>query len=318
MRIIIALGGNALQKNPGKTTNQEQEMAAFDTAKQISKLFKKSSDIKLIITHGNGPQVGEDLLRVEIAQKQGIPSMPLYTCVANTQGRIGFMLQNALNNVFKKEGIDRKAATVVTEVLVSKDDEDFKNPSKPIGMFYTKEEAEEKKKLGWILKEDANRGFRRVVPSPQPLDIVQLEQIKDLFEDNIVTIAVGGGGIPVIEENDQVKGVDAVIDKDRATSLLARKLKVDLMIIATAVDKVYLNFGKENEKALDKISVEEAKKYMKEGHFAPGSMLPKVEACVKAASEGIVTCITSLEKIDEAIESYLKKDYKVGTWIMEG
>ena len=307
-RIVIALGGNALGNNP-----EEQLLAVKSTAKPIVDLIEEGNEV--IICHGNGPQVGMINLAMEEASKSNaiIPEIPFPECNAMSQGYIGYHLQNALREELIKRDIKKPVATVITQVIVDKNDTAFQNPTKPIGAFYTKEEAEilEKEK-SYVVVEDAGRGYRRVVPSPLPIGIVEEDIIKTLTMAGHIAIAVGGGGIPVIEEENSLIGVSAVIDKDFASEKLAEVVEADYLIILTAVEKVALNYGKENEKLLDTISIYEVKQYIKEGHFARGSMLPKVEAAIKFAEskEGRKALITSLEKAKEGIEG------KTGTLIV--
>ncbi len=300
-RIVIALGGNALGNNP-----QEQLQLVKNTAKSIVALAKDGYEI--VVGHGNGPQVGMINLATDYAAngEAKTPSIPFAECGAMSQGYIGYHLQQAIGDELKRQGVSRNAVSLVTQVVVSKDDSAFKNPTKPIGMFYSKEQADEikKNKPDWTFVEDAGRGYRRVVPSPQPIDIVEKSVIKKLVEDNEIVITVGGGGIPVIKEENGLKGVDSVIDKDKACALLAAEVKADKLIILTAVDQVYINFNKPDQKALDKLDCKEAEKYIAEGQFAKGSMLPKVEACmqfVKNYPQG-EAIITSLENASNALK----------------
>ncbi|SKC84802.1 carbamate kinase [Maledivibacter halophilus] len=301
---VIAIGGNSLIKDKDHQTVEEQYNAICGTAKHIADIIEKGYEV--VVTHGNGPQVGFILRRSEIASEtEGIHSVPLVSCGADTQGAIGYQIQQALNNEFAKRDIHKKAVTVVTQVEVDKEDKAFSNPSKPIGSFYTKEQADELKQehLDWNLVEDAGRGFRRVVPSPIPKEIIEKDVIDKLTDSGYTVVAVGGGGIPVIkDDNNQLRGIDAVIDKDYASSLLASQLKADLLIISTGVKKVCINFGKPDEEALDKLSVEEIKNLREEGHFAPGSMLPKINATLNFLENGgKKAIITSPENLKEAV-----------------
>ncbi|MCD6427008.1 MAG: carbamate kinase [Caldisericaceae bacterium] len=299
---VLAIGGNSLIKDKQHETVEDQYKAVCETAKHIVGMVEQGFDV--VVTHGNGPQVGFILRRSEIAQKvEGIHPVPLVNCGADTQGSIGYQIQQALDNEFLRRNIKKKAATVVTQVVVDKNDPAFKNPSKPIGTFYTKEEAEklQKEHPDWVIINDAGRGYRRVVPSPMPKEIVEQEAIELLVKSGFSVVGVGGGGIPVIRnEKGELEGIDAVIDKDNASSLLAINIKADIFIISTAVEKVYLNFNKPNQKALDKITVAEAKKYIEEGHFAKGSMLPKIQAVIRfleaGGKEAVITNPESLEK----------------------
>jgi len=299
---VLAIGGNSLIKDKQHETVEDQYDAVCETAKHIVGMIEQGYDV--VVTHGNGPQVGFILRRSEIAHEvAGMHLVPLVNCGADSQGAIGYQIQQALMNEFKKRGIKKNAATVVTQVVVDKEDLAFKNPSKPIGTFYTEEQAKElqKEHPGWVIINDAGRGFRRVVPSPMPVEIVEEEAIAMLVKNGFSVIGVGGGGIPVLRnDNGALEGVDAVIDKDNASSLLAVNIKADIFIISTAVEKVYLNYNKPNQVALDKITVNEAKKYVEEGHFAKGSMLPKIKAIIRfleaGGKEAIVTNPESLEK----------------------
>ena len=309
---VVAVGGNALIIDKKHQTVPDQYLAAVETMKHIAAMIEKGWNV--VITHGNGPQVGFILLRSEAGKKMGLHDVPLDSCGADTQGAIGYNFQQALSNEFQRRGIDKQVATVVTRVIVDKNDPAFQNPSKPIGPFFTKDEAEERKeKENWDVMEDAGRGWRRIVPSPDPKEILEEKAIECLVRNGFVVVAVGGGGIPVyrVEKKNIIKGCAAVIDKDFASSLLAANIKADLLLISTAVEKVGLNFGKPDERKLDKITLSEAKKYKKEGHFAKGSMLPKIEAIIRfIESGGKEALITCPEKIEEAL------DGKTGTRIV--
>jgi carbamate kinase len=299
---VLAIGGNSLIKDKQHETVEDQYKAVCETAKHIAGMVEQGFDV--VITHGNGPQVGFILRRSEIAHEvAGMHPVPLVNCGADTQGAIGYQIQQALDNEFYKRGINKRAATVVTQVVVDKNDPAFKNPSKPIGTFYTKEQAEklQKEHPDWVIINDAGRGYRRVVPSPMPKEIVEQQAIELLVKNGFSVVGVGGGGIPVIRnEKGELEGIDAVIDKDNASSLLAVNIRADVFIISTAVEKVYLNYNKPNQKALDRLTVAEAKKYIDEGHFAKGSMLPKIQAVVRfleaGGREAIITNPESLEK----------------------
>lgn len=298
-KIVIALGGNALGKTP-----EEQLKLVSNTAKSIVEIVKQGHEV--IIAHGNGPQVGMINLAMDYASLNGAgtPSMPFAECGAMSQGYIGYHLQQKIKEELIKNNIDKECVTLVTQVEVDKNDRAFNNPTKPVGMFYTKEEAEKiEKEKGYTFVEDAGRGYRRVVPSPKPINIVELESVKKLVNSNCVVITVGGGGIPVIKEENSFKGVDAVIDKDLSSAKLATQLNADILLILTAVERVCINYNKENEQALDRLTVEEAKKYMEQNEFAKGSMLPKIEACLNFVTnypEG-KAIITSLDKAKESL-----------------
>lgn len=299
-RIVIALGGNALGSNLA-----EQMEAVKITASAIVDLIEEGCEV--VVAHGNGPQVGmvNNAMMALKHEDPTQPTIPLSVSVAMSQAYIGYDLQNALREELLNRGItDIPVATMITQVRVDKEDPAFLTPTKPIGKFLTKEQADElSKKNGYIMKEDAGRGYRRVVASPRPQEIVELGTIRSMVEAGDLVIACGGGGIPVYRDGNKLKGIGSVIDKDFASSLLARELDADFLIILTAVEKVAINYGKENEKWLDDISVDEAKQYMKEGHFAPGSMLPKVQAAVEFAESkpGRQALITLLEKARDGI-----------------
>ncbi|MBI9013032.1 MAG: carbamate kinase [Clostridiales bacterium] len=298
-KIVVALGGNALGKSP-----LEQLELVKLTAKPIVDLIADGHEV--VLAHGNGPQVGMINLAMSTAagSEAGTPEMPFPECGAMSQGYIGYHLQNAIREELLNRDLQIPVATVITQVIVDKDDPAFKNPTKPIGAFYSKEEADELiKTKGFVMIEDAGRGYRRVVPSPLPVDVAEKETVMALVEKNHVVISVGGGGIPVIQEGNKLIGVPAVIDKDFASSKLAEILDADYLIILTAVEKVAVNFGKEDEKWLSELSIADCNKYIEEGHFAPGSMLPKVKAAMAFAESkpGRKSLITSLEKAAEGI-----------------
>ncbi len=302
--VIVAIGGNSLVRENGLDSVNDQYDAVCETAVNIADMVAEGFNV--VVTHGNGPQVGFGLRRSEIANEvAGMPVIPLVNCGADTQGGIGYQIQQALTNEFAKRGINKKVATVITQVEVSIDDLNFKNPTKPVGAFFTLEQAEEMKKEhpDWSFIEDSGRGYRRVVPSPKPINIVEKDAIKTLIDAGFVVIAVGGGGIPVIRNNNNsFEGIDAVIDKDFATSLLAEQVQAETLIITTGVSKVCINFGKPNQKALEKITVEETKQYVLENHFPPGSMLPKIEASLSFLEKnGSRVIITNPESLKEAI-----------------
>jgi carbamate kinase len=299
--IILAVGGNSLIVDPKHKSVQDQYQAVLATCKSIVPLLKQGH--RLVITHGNGPQVGFILRRSELAAHE-LHMVPLDSCGADTQGAIGYQIQQAMINCTLDWPQPPRVATVVTQVVVDREDPAFQKPSKPIGSFMDKETAmDRKEKEGWNVVEDAGRGYRRVVASPIPKEIPELPAIKTLVDGGFVVVAVGGGGIPVIRQADgTLKGVDAVIDKDWATSLLATLLKADMLVISTAVEKVCLNYGKPDQKEISKMTVAEAKKYIAEGHFAPGSMLPKIKALVQfLEAGGKETMITDPANLARAI-----------------
>lgn len=293
-RIVVALGGNAL----GNTAQEQRELVR-QTAVPIVDLIAEGHE--LVIAHGNGPQVGMINLAFDCGD---VPPMPFPECGAMSQGYIGYHLQNALREELMSREMYHPVATIVTQVAVDKNDPAFQNPTKPIGAFYSKEEAETiARETGFVMKEDAGRGYRRVVPSPKPVAVVENRTVKALIADGQVVITVGGGGIPVVREGIHLEGVAAVIDKDFASEVLAEMVDADYLIILTAVEKVALNYGKPDEKWLDNVTVEEMEGYMAQDHFAPGSMLPKVEASVAFAKskEGRTALITSLENARDGI-----------------
>lgn len=297
-KIVIALGGNALGNNL-----EEQMTAVKSTAKAIVDLIEEGHDV--VISHGNGPQVGMINLAMDALTKSDkkYSSIPMSVCVAMSQGYVGYDLQNALREELLNRNINKPVATIITQVEVDKNDKAFKNPTKPIGSFMTKEEADILISKGVNVIEDAGRGYRRVVASPKPKSIVEIEVVKTLVESGSIVVACGGGGIPVMKEGSHLRGASAVIDKDFASATLAKELEADFLIILTAVEKAAINYGKENEKWLDNVSVVEMKKYVEEGHFAPGSMRPKVEAGIEFAEykEGNIALITLLEKAKDGI-----------------
>lgn len=301
--IVIAIGGNSLIEDSKHVTVKSQYNAAKKTAQHIAKLVKDGH--RVVIAHGNGPQVGFILLRAEHSTDI-LHSVPLDSCVADTQGAIGYQLQMALDNEFAKNGLKNKVATIVTQVEVDDNDPSFNNPTKPIGSFMDEETAKKRmEEQGWNCVEDSGRGWRRVVASPKPKAIIEIETVKALGDNGITVIAAGGGGIPVVRDSEgQLSGKEAVIDKDLAAALMAKQLGADLFVISTAVEKVCLNFGKPNQKTLDTISTAEAKQYIEEGHFAPGSMLPKVQAIVDfVESTGNMGLITDPANIYDALHA---------------
>jgi len=293
---VLAIGGNSLIKDKNHIALSWQYETLKETAKSIVDFIIEG--LSMVITHGNGPQVGFIYRRGELARHE-LPLIPLDICGADTQGAIGYMIQKALLNEFRKRGIAKKVTTVVTQTIVDRDDPSFEYPTKPIGSFMSEEEAlVNKNELGWQVVEDAGRGFRRVVPSPIPIEIIELDVIRLLVERGYIVVAAGGGGIPVIRnEQGELEGVEAVIDKDLGSSLLARNLGADTFIILTAVDAVYLNFGKENEKPILRSTLPEIKQYMAEGHFKPGSMKPKIEAIIQFLEGGGRKAIITSPKI---------------------
>jgi carbamate kinase len=311
---VVAIGGNSLIKDAKHQSVEDQYQAAKETTYHIADMVEAGWDVA--IGHGNGPQVGFILRRSEIAAKsEGMHEVPLDVCGADSQGAIGYSLQQNLQNEYLRRGIKKNATTVVTQVLVDRNDKAFTNPTKPIGGFMEESDAKRREKeLGWNIVEDSGRGWRRVVASPIPIDVVELDAVKALISAGETVITVGGGGIPVIRnEKGELEGTAAVIDKDFASSLLAREIKADLFVISTAVEKVALNFGKPDEKWLDRITLSEAKKYLAEGiHFAKGSMAPKVQAIIWfLEAGGKEALITNPENIGRAMKG------ETGTWIVQ-
>lgn len=304
MKIVLALGGNALQANPNDNSVEGQLESCRKTAESIVDLIEEGHIVTIV--HGNGPQVGQIMNSIESGHRQNDNNVlfPFDVCGAFSQGYIGYHLQNAIEMELKKRNIKKAVGTVITQIIVDKEDEGFKNPTKPIGSFFSKEDAKRiSKEKGYIMKEDAGRGYRRVVASPKPVDIVEKDVIRGLMSVDAIVISCGGGGIPVIIEEDSIKGAPAVIDKDFAAEKLAEIVDADLLLILTAVEGVFINFNKSNQKKLDKVTVKELDKYIDEDQFSPGSMLPKVEACKKFASFGKdkTAIIASLFKAKEAL-----------------
>ena len=307
---VVAIGGNSLIKDEAHKTVPDQFDAVRETATHIAEMI--AQDWNVVITHGNGPQVGFILLRSELSSGVLHP-VPLDSCGADTQGAIGYMIQQALHNEFLRRGIARQCVTVVTQVLVDSNDPALHNPGKPIGSFYKEEEARAKMKSeGWAMVEDAGRGWRRVVSSPLPQQIIERDAIDTLIKNGFIVAAVGGGGVPVVrDETGKLSGVEAVIDKDLASSLLATELHADLLLISTAVEKVALNFRKPDQRDLERIRLSEAKLYYKEGHFAKGSMGPKMQAVINYLERGgRAALITMPETIGKALAG------QTGTWII--
>ncbi len=295
--MVIAIGGNSLIKDAHHMSVPDQYAAVVETARHITDLLELG--YRMVITHGNGPQVGFILLRSE--HSRGIlHQVPLDSIVADTQGALGYQIQQALENEFRRRGLKKSVATVVTQTLVDRDDPAFAKPSKPIGQFYTRAEAEDRRRVEkWVMVEDAGRGWRRVVASPRPVRIVEAEVVKHLVKDGYVVIAAGGGGIPVVaDDQGALRGVAAVIDKDLASAVLAEAIAADLLVIATAVEKVCLDFGKPSQRALEAMTAVEARQYLAEGHFQAGSMLPTVQACLEfiegGGREALITCPEAL------------------------
>lgn len=307
---IVSIGGNTLIRKGEKGAIEEQFEHTERCMTYVARLAAQG--FRIAITHGNGPIVGNIVIRNEAA-KDIIPAMPLYICNADSGGGIGFMIQQTLYNQLKQLNIKRSVAAVITQVVIDKNDTAFSHPTKPIGPFYTKEEAvKNQKEKGWTIVEDSNRGYRRVVPSPKPLKVVEADVIKKLVLDGIIVIAAGGGGVPVAESPDgSLKGMDAVIDKDLATAMLAKEIKAETFIDLTSIDKVYINFGKPSQTGLDKLTLSEARKYLDAGEFAPGSMGPKIEAAIEfLEAGGKEVIITIPELLEDALEG------KAGTRII--
>jgi carbamate kinase len=291
--IVIAIGGNSLIKDAKHQSVPDQYAAVVETVRHITDLLEQR--YRVVITHGNGPQVGFILLRSEHSRGL-LHQVPLDSIVADTQGALGYQLQQALENEFRRRGLKKSVATIVTQTLVDRNDSAFTKPTKPIGEFYTREQAEERMRVEqWTMAEDAGRGWRRVVASPKPVRIIEAEVVRHLVKDGYVVVAAGGGGIPVVaDEAGMLSGVAAVIDKDLASAVLANQIGADLLVISTAIEKVCLNFGKPNQQELDRLSVAEAHQFAARGQFAAGSMLPKVQACAHfiehGGHEAVITC----------------------------
>ncbi|MEM6281972.1 MAG: carbamate kinase [Chloroflexota bacterium] len=310
--VVIAIGGNSLIQDPDNPGIARQWAAARATTDRIAEIIE--AGYRVVITHGNGPQVGYILRRGEIALEHGIHDVPLDLVVADTQGSIGYMLQQALDNSLRRIGLSRSIVTMVTQTRVSMDDPAFHHPTKPVGGFMTEEEARKSEEEGWQVMEDSGRGWRRVVASPMPETILEISPIHDLMMAGYIVIAGGGGGVPVIRnEKGSLRGVPAVIDKDLASSLLAEQLRADVFMISTGVEKVSLNFNTPEQINLDKMTLSEAQRYMDEGHFGVGSMLPKIKAVHRFVQNGgPVAMITNPQNLMRAIEG------ETGTQILPG
>jgi carbamate kinase len=295
--LVIAIGGNSLITDAQHQSVSDQYAAVVETVRHITDLLERG--YRVVITHGNGPQVGFILLRSEHSRGL-LHQVPLDSIVADTQGALGYQLQQALENEFRRRGLRKSVATIVTQTLVDRNDAAFAQPTKPIGEFYTRDQAEERMRTEqWTMVEDAGRGWRRVVASPKPVRVIEAEVVRLLVKDGYVVVAAGGGGIPVgADDAGMLTGVPAVIDKDLASATLAQQIGADILVIATAVEKVCLNFGQQNQRGLDRMSLAEARQFIAAGQFAPGSMQPKVEACVQflatGGAEAIITCPTVL------------------------
>ncbi len=307
---VVAVGGNSLITDEKHRSVPDQYQAAYESMKHIAGMIREGWEV--VVTHGNGPQVGFILRRSELSRHE-LHEVPLDSCGADTQGAIGYMFQKALRNEFKRRGLKKEAATVVTQVVVDKNYPAFQNPSKPIGSFMGEADARiQMEKEGWAMVEDAGRGRRRVVASPQPKQIVERATIETLIQSGFTVIAVGGGGIPVVEnEAGELAGVEAVIDKDYASALLANSIQADLFVISTAVEKVALNYNKPGQKWLDRLTLAEARQYLAEGHFAKGSMGPKIQAIIWFLERGgKQALITNPENIERALAG------ETGTWVV--
>lgn len=301
-KIVVAIGGNALNKPNEKPTAEVMQANLLSTTAYLADLVEEG--YQLVITHGNGPQVGNLLVQQDIA-KNVFPPFPIDVNDAMTQGSIGYLIAQTLGNELTKRGIRQSVACILTQIVVDSEDPGFQHPSKPVGPFYDEKTAIElEASKGWTVKEDSGRGFRRVVPSPMPLDVLEIESIKKLIDSGTIVVAAGGGGIPVIvEQSGLVKGVEAVIDKDRASALLAKLIEADDLVILTGVDFAYINFGKKDQEALRVLDLKRGRELIEAGHFAKGSMLPKIESAIDFVSRtGKESIITSLEKVDLALK----------------
>jgi len=309
--LVIAFGGNAITREDQRGFFHEQVENIERSCGQVVELAKQGYQI--VITHGNGPQVGSLLIKNELARDK-VPPMPLYVCVANTQGSIGYAIQQTLTRMLKEQGIERPVASLITQVEVAPNDPGFINPTKPIGPFFSEEQARElMAKEGYVMREDAGRGWRRVVASPQPVSIVEKDVIKTLSDAGVLVVAVGGGGVPVVKKGNGYTGIEAVIDKDRASQRLASDMGADYLVVLTGVPKVYVDFRKPTQRALDCITVTEAKRYMAEGQFPAGSMGPKIEASINFVEQGGGTAIiTDFDNVSAALRG------ESGTHIVAG
>lgn len=309
--VVVAIGGNAIIQEGQKGTIEEQFNNILESCDPILDLIEDG--YKVVLTHGNGPQVGNSLLKVEAASEI-VPPYPLDVCGAETQGNIGYIMQQTLNNRIVERGMDLNAVTLITQVVVDKNDPAFQNPTKPIGPFYTKERSDEIiRETNAVMIEDSGRGYRKVVPSPKPIKVIEKEFIHRLVNTNSIVITVGGGGIPVVEENKKVTGVEAVIDKDHASALVAEEIGADYLVILTGVEQVAVNFGKPEQKFISEMTVSEARQYLNEGQFPPGSMGPKIEASTRFIENGGKNAIiTSIDKLKYALNG------ETGTRIIKG
>lgn len=300
---VIAIGGNAIISEGQKGTLEEQFENVLKTCDPIIDLLEEGYNV--VLTHGNGPHVGNALIKNDSA-KHLVPAYPMDACGAETQGLLGYVIKQAMENRIVQRGLKKEIASVVTQVKVDANDPGFMNPTKPVGPFYSKEEADQLiREKGYVMIEDSGRGYRRVVASPKPLDILEKSIVKSLVKDNFLVIAVGGGGIPVVEKNHQIFGVEAVIDKDYASALLAEEIDADLLVILTGVEKVAVNFGKPDQAFLSEMTLAEAEKHMKDGQFPPGSMGPKIDAAMNFVRKGHgAAIITSIGKLKEAVKGH--------------
>lgn len=303
-KVLVSLGGNAILKHTDKGTAEEQLSNTAKTSQILVNMLKE--DYHIVLTHGNGPQVGDILLAYDNS-KDILPPMPLDVCVAQTQGMIGFMLQISLENILIKENMQKSIVTILTQTIIHKDDPQLNKPSKPIGPFYNAKEADKlRENHDWVIVDDSGRGYRRVVPSPLPVGFVEESSIKTLYDEDKFVIACGGGGIPVMKnENGVYEGVEAVVDKDHTSALLASKIGAEVLLILTDVEKVSLNYGKPNQKNLDRLNIEEARKYLKQGHFPSGTMGPKIESTIDFIENGgKKAVITSIENSIKALNGH--------------